>query len=459
MRSQATRVVFALVAAGLLWPHATTAAGPAKATPTPVPAAPLPFLAMQEPEYFPHAGITIALPKGFESVTLTEPFEVFRAQLNDRSKMPQTIALQAFPIEEQATAEAYAEAMVIDAARNPLLHNFRAEGKAEMKAAGLPATAVRVSQTLRGVDVVAIHVYFVRQSPDGKFRLCYVLGFASDAERQGDLQAFLTETLKSVQLAAVKHPSAATVLGPGSAIDDDREGFSIRPPRGWYVSQARPEGPPRIEWSDKMPLVRSGLAMAQVDHLLGGETGAELTVVTTDQPPEEGNPQACAERLVKACDVFAPPSKLVAESAANLAGAVGYQVILRPIEHDLASRLPDASDTGVRPVVVVRGACLPVCGGQARKGYVLILRCQVPDADAPGPQPGAPGAGAVAAEMLMNKLAASFMSPAAMSQPATSPATRPATAPATSRTASQAASMPAYTPTSTSSTMPEKPQR
>jgi hypothetical protein len=221
-------------------------------------------------------------------------------------------------------------------------------------------------------------------------------------------------------------------------VEDSREGFGFRAPRGWYVSAPKHDAVRRTERADGIPLVRSGLTLAQVDHLLGGQIVAELAVVTTEAPPDEPNDCDAAARLVKACEILAPPSRpMASEWPATLAGAPGYQTVLRVVEQELPGRLGEAVDGSLRQMVAIRAACVPVRGGRSRKGYALILRCQATDA--------------AAAAALMARLSTSaFALSAATTQPASQPTSQPLTMPqiATTRPFTQPATSAATRPAS-----------
>ncbi len=356
---------------------ASPAAASAPATSSPAPAhPPVRIPTAEEPQEYPHAGIAAAWPKAFEPAVVSEPFDVLRAELRDKGKVVASISLLAFPVEPKVTAELYAEAMLAELAHNPAIRNFKAGGRTAMKVAGVTGSAVRISYAYHGGEIVAIRLYFLREA--GKARLCYVLSFQCDSDRQGDLQAMLTETVKSVKFIPLQRPSPATMKELGPSLDEVRLGLTIRPPHGWYVHVSKGESPPEL--AGLLPAVRTGLQIGQSDLASGGES-AEATMMVADIPPGDEDAGACAQRMVQACVQRAGAGKGVSDAAADMLGTAGRQTIVEaaPAEGARAEDEPPG-----KVFTVIRAACLE--GGEkgGRKGYGLVLRCVVVDAAAAG---------------------------------------------------------------------------
>jgi hypothetical protein len=391
----------AVLASSVMLAMPAMAGGPAPGGPaaSAAPAAPTP----EEPQEYPHAGIAAAWPKAFEPAVVSEPFDVFRAELRDKGKVVESISLLAFPVEPKVTAELYAEAMLAELAHNPAIRNFKAAARTAMKVAGVTGSAVRISYAYHGGEIAAIRLYFLREA--GKARLCYVLSFQCDSDRQGNLQTMLTDTVKSVKFIPLQRPSAATMKDAGPSFDEPRLGLTIRPPHGWYVHMPKAENPPELAGS--LPVVRTGLQIGQSD-LAGGGEAAEATLLVADVAAGEEDANSCAQRMLQACVHLAAGGKGAGETAADMLGAAGRQTI---IESPRPEGLKSEEEAPAKSFTVVRAACLAPNDKGVRKGYGLVLRCGAEDAAAAG--------------AMMDRLAGGLaVSAHATSGPATSKPTR-----------------------------------
>lgn len=366
------------------------AAAPPAATP----------LAFDEPQEYAHAGIALALPKGYEPAAVSEPFDVLRCELRDKGRAVQSVSLWVFPVEPKVTADLYAEAMLAELAHNPALKNFKAAPRSTMKVATLTGTVAWISYAFHGGDVTAVRLYFLRDT--ARCRLCYVLNIQADVDRQGDLQPLLAELVKTVKLVPLAHPSAATMKDHLAAVEEPRLGLSVRPPRGWYVHQAKGDSP--VEFAGGVPLVRTGLHVGQMDLADNGESQAQAAVITADLGAGD-DANACSQTMARACAVLYG-GKVVAEAPGPLLGQAGSQVVLQP--PPAAEAIPKGDDEPPLPAfTVVRAACLPA-GDKGGKAFAIVLQCRAADS--------------AAAAAMMDRLAVGF---ALVSHSCTNPASMP----------------------------------
>ena len=57
-------------------------------------------VAMGESVDFPHAGIALAMPAGYQSQTVAEPFDIARAILSENGQPIQAVTVSAFPLDD-----------------------------------------------------------------------------------------------------------------------------------------------------------------------------------------------------------------------------------------------------------------------------------------------------------------------------------------------------------------------
>ncbi len=358
--------------------------------------------AFDEPQEYSHAGISLAMPKGYEAVVVGEPFDVLRCELREKGRAVLSVSLWAFPVEPKVTADLYAEAMLSELAHNPAIKNFKAVPRSTMKVASLTGTVARISYGFHGGEVAAVRLYFLREV--GRCRLCYVLNLQGDLDRQGELGPLLTELAKTIKLVPLAHPSAASMKDHLGPVEEPRLGLAVRPPRGWYLHL--PKGECSVEVAGGLPLVRTGLHVGQMDLADNGESQAQAALIMADVASAD-DANACPAMMAKACSQLAA-GKVTAETAASLLGQAGSQIVLGP---PAAEGLPKAEDEPpLQAFTVIRAACLPANDKGAHKAFAIVLQCRSADA--------------AAAAAMMERLASGFdLMPHAASNPASMAAT------------------------------------
>jgi hypothetical protein len=315
---------------------------------------------------FPHAGISLAVPQGFEYQPLHEPFNVMRAVLSKGAQAAQAVTLSAFPVAPKVTAADFADAMLAEQKQNLTIRHLKMLKQIPMPVAGIPGVAQRISYTFRGIETTAARVYFIRELAASKVRICYVLTVETDMENQVSLLPILGEVIKTVGLTAVQRPVTVAIRQLHRPMKDHKRGYIVRPPLGWYTKP----GP-------------AGLEMGQVDYLLGGIPMPTVTVTVTEVPSDATSEQ-CTKKCLKLALAAAAEQNLrvevVAEGPARLGGLAGWQFALRQSQEPRPSTGP--ADNQQHPVVIVqRTVCPPAEPGREKNSYSLVLICQGADAE------------------------------------------------------------------------------
>jgi len=373
---------------------------------------------LNKPREYPHAGISLASPKGFKPRPLKDPYDVMHAVVMEEGRPVRSVKLSAFPVGEGVTAEEFAKARMADLKKNLAIRHLKPIKQVPISVAGIKGIAGTMTYTFRGMSSIAAQVHFIRDVKSAKTRICYLLTVECLLERQAQLLPTLGAVIRSIELTSVRHPdlSAAAVLG--EPIHDFELGCSIRQPRGWYADQ-----------SDV------GTEMGQVDYLLGGVPMPSVQLLARAVAGAAATSEACAKKCLSVARTVAVERKqtceVISEGPASLAGLPAYQFVL---VHSSKGRPPlPASKTSPRSVAIVqRTVCAAGSGGKPAKAYMLTLTARGEDAKA--------------AEALLGAIAKGFSLTGPASQPTTAPATRPATQPTTKPTTRRAVKPPATAP-------------
>jgi len=361
-----------------------------------------PNVPLAEPVEYAHAGIQLALPEGFEPTDLSDSFEVLQAIRRKSDEPIHAVSLSAFPVAEKVTPRAFGDAMIADMRNNLAIRGLEVGKLVNLKVAGVPAAARRLTYRSRGVPSVAVGACFIREPRGDEPRLAYVLLVQVTPKDEQMLVPMFVAVVKSAAMIGLRHPADLPVGGLGRPHEDFRLGFSIRPPAGWYVAA--------------MP---KGVEMARTDYLLGGLPMPQVRVVVDERATREPAEKACGKALVAAkaaSEQHKLSAELVREGPVSLGGVKGYGFVMRQ-----GAKGPRAD--GDAMLLQQRTICVPSAEGGQRQYTVVML---------------APCRGEEIARKTMDMVCESFqLLQAAETRPAeTKPAatrpssTRPATAPA-----------------------------
>jgi len=341
---------------------------------------------------FPHAGISLVLPKGFELQQPEEPTQVMRAICMVHKHPALSISLSAYLVDEDITPDQFAKSMLEDLRGNLTIRDLEIRKTTPMKVAKLEGTARLLSYTYHGEKTLAAGVCFIRPVATQAVRVCYLLSVEAAQKHQARLLPTFGKLVESVSLTVMRRPAEAPIGSFGAAIRDSRRGYSLRPPLRWFAV-----------------VTEAGVTAAQSDYLRGGLTLPKVQVAV-EKADARATSKTWAKRWLKKARLVAEKSgletKVLAEGPAGLAGLEAYEFLLiQSPKSKPAATAPSASQPAWReePLIIAQRT---VCTGEgsARKGYLLVLLF--------------PGADQKAAAGMLQKLAEGFT---LLKPPATQP--------------------------------------
>ncbi|MCJ7543749.1 MAG: hypothetical protein MUP47_04155 [Phycisphaerae bacterium] len=280
-------------------------------------------MAMGESVDFPHAGLVLAFPAGYQSQTVQQPFDIARAILTDKDLPVQAVSVAAFPLEDpNISAEELADQMAAAQQQNLAVRNLQVLSKAPMKVADLPGAARLISYTFRGDETVAASVVFCRDLVGRQGRLEYVITVEAAADRKAEVLPALGEVVKSVRLMTVVRPIDIPLKMSSRVLEAPDGLIALRVPHGWFAETSE-----------------AGISLAQTDYALGGEPtviacvlGAETAEVATPQQ----HAQQCIQAATQAAADQGMEAKVISQEPARLGSAEACQLVIE-------QRLPQAS--------------------------------------------------------------------------------------------------------------------
>ena len=370
---------------------------------------------------YPHAGIALAVPKGFEYLLLTGQGDVVRAARQTPEQGPVIVAVLAIPVKSNVTADAYADMTEARSKKSPNVKGLKVLKKTSIPVAGLTGTARLISFTSRKTATIAIRAYFVREIRKPRLHICYLLTVTAASTQQEDVLRVFGTIAKSFKLIKIEPPSPGQIEGPAPTGTDQKRGYSIRVPRGWLIRNTP-----------------TGAELGITDYTTGGQT-TSLATVTVASIDEKTDMAAAALKFLEMLKSHFETkanlaSKPLSQSRTKMAGFDAYQVVIQQTPKAVFSGDPSAQIR--KPQVVVQRTICALAGapgqeGPQRNSYALTVFLEGQDAKA--------------AVAVMDKLAAGFAILKPTTQPATAPAARTgpaATRPATAPVATQPAAAP-----------------
>lgn len=327
---------------------------------------------MPPAEDYPHAGVSLAIPEGFEAQAVNDPFDVARAVLAENNKPVQAVTLSCYPIAEKVTAERFADAMLADLQKMLAISKLSVNRKSTLQVAGVESQVRLLSFEYRGAPTSAIKVFFTREekhaaAADGTVRLCYVLTAESTVERQGTLAGVLGEVIKTVKFVPIQPPAAVGAKDLGLPVRDYRMGYVLRPPAHWYTR-----------------LTPSGVEAGLTDYVLGGVPMPLLRLAVTEAAAAE-TPEQASKKIVEALQQNAAADgqelKVASEGASTLGALEARQVVLNQEPASRPARLKGDEEPAVH--IAYRTTGVVEVSGRPPRTYWLAVYCQ--SADAAGP--------------------------------------------------------------------------
>ena len=210
-------------------------------------------MTMGELREFPHAGVALAAPAGFQMQNCSQALDIMRAVLSEKGQPTQGVTLSTLPIGTAATtADMIADNVLAEQRQSLIFRNIQVTSQAPMTIAGIEGTARFFSYNLRDQETVAASAYFIRDLPEGNSRICYILNVEAVADRKADVLPELGEVTKTVRLLPMQRPIDVKPIVLGKPVVSRNGLYSLRIPLGWFTEAGA-----------------NGLAMGQMDYIAG----------------------------------------------------------------------------------------------------------------------------------------------------------------------------------------------
>jgi len=339
---------------------------------------------MAAPLEYPHAGIRLALPAGFE----LRPAGV-RGQILNTSRPAEGRATIAITLDTRVVGEGVTPRSFWDFA----LGHWQRGGAADMRlleerdvqVGGVDAVARLLTYSSGRHQAAAVGACFIRQvkRPAAEpLWIAYLLLLKGSADRMTAMFPMINGIAKSITLSEIRRPIDMPVELTDTAVRDPLGRYALRLPKGWSFAQ-----------------VKAGPVLGQVDLLLGGAASPRVRAMVTDMP-KSMDAKACGLDVI----AFVREQKghkvdILSQGAAKVGGKDGYQFILRtqvPLGAGNAGaggKSGPAGKTKLSDPFIQGVRLFGVPGEKGRREYLLmVLDCN----DAP----------AAKAEGVMNKLSA-----------------------------------------------------
>ncbi len=218
---------------------------------------------------FPHVGITLTAPAGFTCQSVSDKFVVMRADLYEQEKSVLRIFVRAVPAEPGISADDLNSTALTQLKSRTEIEDVQSLVEPRpMDVAGLAGVAGRVKYNLNGQEFAAVNVCFIRDLNGGSgIRIAYLLTVVSDGATEVHLLPTLSKVIKSIRLIPVQHPRSSGIQLLSDPLVDQRFGYSVQIPRGWFVSQTP-----------------TGMTMGQADYLSGCRKGISAEIIAREIP-------------------------------------------------------------------------------------------------------------------------------------------------------------------------------
>ncbi len=325
---------------------------------------------MGEPIEFPHAGIALSVPKGFELRRCEGLFDVMRAVAVENGTATRAISLSGFLVAPNVTPADFAQSMLDDLRKNLAIRDLTVITETSMEVAKISGAARLLKYSFRGTETTAATLCFIRELPSSKVRICYLLTVECGQAPQNKVLPIFGEVVGGISLIPLRRPGEIPIGEPGRVVENFADGYSIRPPAGWFVSDEP-----------------GGLVAGLCDYLGGGAAIPRLQVIVADVPPETTS-RACAKSWLTKAKAHAQENSLdwrvLWEGAVKLADRDAYQFVFAQFPKHAAQSNPSSAPatrrttsdepayrTGRSVIIAQRTACL--ARGKAPKSYSLVL--------------------------------------------------------------------------------------
>jgi hypothetical protein len=310
-----------------------------------------------EPLRFPHAGIAVALPAGYERGTPEQAYGVLTASPGGAGAPRVSVRLMAVPVGADEQPATVADAMLSALRADLDFRNVERRKSVATKVAGLPGNIDLLAYACSGRECTAASAAFVREVPAGR-RVCYVLSVEAAREDQASLLPTLSGMLESVELIDFAHPAALEPGELGEPVTDPKPGYSIRVPGGWCIKRRY-----------------GGVVIGQHDYLRAEGLGFDARVTVEAAGADATAKGLLEQRAAAVAEEGHRTFDVVSSGEAKLGGLDGWQVVMRPAAATTRSagsgqaQPPAGSDL----MIVHRMALGPEPLGNGPAAYSLVL--------------------------------------------------------------------------------------
>ena len=322
---------------------------------------------------YPHAGVSMALPAGFETYIVSDSFTVVRAGMLIGSKPVQAVTLRALCVGLKTTASEFADTSEKDLESRLSVRKFQPSKKSvAIKVAGITGVARVLKYLYDGVPTAAANVFFIRELKGDGLHICYALTVEVAARHEKSLLPTLGKVLKSIKLTTVQSPASIPVRLSERKLSDYRGGFSVRVPEGWYAGS-----------------VRGGVLLGQKNYLIGGANSPQIAILSSPAEPDASS-QALAKKAVSGYLAAAtkPDSgvEVLSHGRTIVSGQNAYQYVLKLTYRVLPATQPSGTATTSKPadkgntakvgkIEAVRVVCRGDSSGKSVRAYLFALTC------------------------------------------------------------------------------------
>ena len=321
---------------------------------------------------YPHAGVSMALPAGFETHVVPESSVVVRGGLKIGRQSAQAVTLSAFCVGPKVTASAFADYTEKALKSQLSVRKFQALKSVSIKVAGITGVARLLKYTYDGSQTTAARVFFVRELKGDGIHICYVLTVEASVKYEQMLLPTLDKIIKSIKLTTLQSPASSPARLSEKTLTDYRGGFSVRAPEGWYGGS-----------------VKGGVLLGQKNYLIGGANSPQIAILSSPTKPD-ASARASARKAVAGhlAAVTKPDSgiEILTEGPARVGGQDAYQYVLKityqvvpasqPADAKAASKPADKiKPAKVGKIEAVRVVCRRDGSGKSVRVYLFALSC------------------------------------------------------------------------------------
>ena len=321
------------------------------------------------PVNYPHAGISVTLPEGFETHTTALPSIVVRAGMKVAGKPAVAVTVSAFCVATKAKASEFAD-FSDNALKSQLsVRKFKALKSVPIKVAGIEGVARLLKYTYDGAMTTAARVFVVRELDGWDFALCYMLTVEAGAKREARLLPTLNKVISGITLTKPQAPASIPIRLSDRKLTDYRGGFTLRLPESWYGSP-----------------IKGGVSLGLKNYVARGVDSPQVVVLSASVPPEasaEAMATKAASRYIAATTQPDSGIELLGKGPAKVGKQDAYQYILKimydvPAEEktgDKAKSAKPAKPAKIGKIQALRIVCRKDSDGKSVRAYFFTLSC------------------------------------------------------------------------------------